>query len=240
MKTFRTSKGTLIQKIAGGRSNVFLVKASREIFLIDTGPAFMRNQLLKRLQKAGIESIDYLILTHTHFDHAANASIIKERAGAKVIVHANEAAYLLSGDSPIPHGSNLFTSWLIKDFGKMVQKQVIYPSCQADILVNNEFTFSDHGSDIRIIHTPGHSSGSMCIIIDNEIALAGDTLVGTIPGRCFPPFLDDIPELIHSWQELLKTECAIFLPSHGSEVKREVVEKKLAKEIALQNSFAAR
>jgi glyoxylase-like metal-dependent hydrolase (beta-lactamase superfamily II) len=236
MKTFHTSKGTLIMKIAGGRSNIFLVKTGQEVFLIDTGPAFMRNQLLKRLHKAGINSIDYLILTHTHFDHAANAFAIKKQFGAKVIVHASEAEYLMSGDSPVPAGAVWFTSMLIQWFGKMVQKLVIYPPCQADILVNDELSFSDNESAIRIIHTPGHSSGSMCIIIDNEITLAGDTLIGTIPGRCFPPFVDDIPELYQSWQKLLKTECTIFLPSHGSEVRRSIVAKKLAKASTAQPS----
>ena len=237
MKTYRTSKGTIILKIAGGRSNVFLVKTNHENFLIDTGPAFMRNQLIKRLRNTGVKSIDFLILTHTHFDHAANASSIKALFGAKVIVHAKEAAYLMSGDSPIPSGSNLFTSFLINSFGKMVQKQVIYKSCQPDILVDDEYSFPEKGTVIKIIHTPGHTSGSMIITIDNEIALAGDTLIGTFPGRCFPPFVDDVPELYQSWKKLLDTGCSLFLPSHGSEVKRKTVEKALTKTSAIPKSL---
>lgn len=235
MKTYRTSKGTIILKIAGGRSNVFLVKTNHENFLIDTGPAFMHNQLIKRLRNAGVKSIDFLILTHTHFDHAANASSIKALFDAKVLVHSKEAAYLLSGDSPLPAGSNLFTSFLINNFGKIVQKRVIYKSCQPDILVDENYSFPDKGSIIKIIHTPGHSSGSMCIILDNEIALVGDTLIGTLPGRCFPPFVDDVPELYQSWKKLLKTGCTIFLPSHGSEVKREIAEKVCLKHTQLNS-----
>ena len=82
------------------------------------------------------------------------------------------------------------------------------------------------GFPIQIIPTPGHSKGSISIIVDKEIALVGDTLFGVFRNSVFPPFADDVKEMVKSWGLLLDTRCCIFLPGHGSEIKRELLQKK--------------
>lgn len=215
--------------LAGGRSNVFMVSGKNINILVDTGPAYKCKGLFNKLNKLSINSIDYLLLTHTHFDHAANAQKIKDKFGLKVIVHEKEADYLLSGDSPVPAGTNALTSWLSGTFGKWVEKMVRYNSCKADIVVNNEFDLSDTGINARIIHTPGHSAGSLSLIVDNQIALVGDTLFGVYPRSCYPPFADCDPDLLKSWEKLLETECKLFLPSHGRSRTRKQIEVELSK-----------
>jgi hypothetical protein len=66
--------------------------------------------------------------------------------------------------------------------------------------------------------------GSISLIIDDEIAAVGDAMVGTLPGKIYPPFADDVPELIRSWEILLNTGCGTFLPAHGSAKRRQLVE----------------
>lgn len=229
MKQLKTTSGTEIRLLAGGRSNVFLVSNNQIKILVDTGPAFSGKHLLKKLEKLSISSIDYLLLTHTHFDHAANAQKLRAKFGLKVIVHEAESDYLLSGNSPVPAGTNAFTSWLAGTFGNWTEKKVRYQSCEADITIKKESDFSFPGIEAGVIHTPGHSPGSVCLVVDNEIALAGDTLIGAFPGRCFPPFADDVPELMKSWEKLLKTDCRLFLPSHGNARTRQVLKKELIK-----------
>jgi glyoxylase-like metal-dependent hydrolase (beta-lactamase superfamily II) len=205
--------GTRIVKVLGGRSNVFLISCDQQNILIDTGPGFMSKRLLQRLEKLKITKIDYLILTHSHFDHAANASLIKEKFGARIVIHQSEAEYLVSGDSPMPAGTNAFSAWLVRNFSQKLVNIVRYKSCQADILVNDSLNLSSTG--INIVNTPGHTIGSLSIIVDQEIALVGDTLFGIFPGSCFPPFADDVTDLLKSWEDLIKSGCGLFLPSHG-------------------------
>lgn len=230
-RQWATSAGTKVQMISGGRSNIFLVSDSRINILIDTGPAFMGRSLLRKLRRMHIGSIDFLVLTHTHFDHAANAYLIKDKCNAAIVVHQSEADYLLSGDSPVPAGTNAFTAWLVRNFGKTTESFVKYHSCNSDITVKEELDLSYSGINARIIHTPGHSSGSVSLVVDSEIALVGDTLFGTYPGSCFPPFADDEQELLKSWRKLLNTGCRIFLPSHGRARTREMLERKLAERL---------
>jgi glyoxylase-like metal-dependent hydrolase (beta-lactamase superfamily II) len=65
----------------------------------------------------------------------------------------------------------------------------------------------------------------MSVIVGDEIAIVGDTMVGTFPGKIFPPFADDVEGVVQSWGKLLETGCRLFLPAHGSGNSRELVEK---------------
>jgi glyoxylase-like metal-dependent hydrolase (beta-lactamase superfamily II) len=225
VKNIITKSGVSITKMLGGRSNVFLIKAGDMVLLVDTSPALFKKQLLNSIRNKNIHSIDYLILTHTHFDHAGNAAIIKEKYAAKVIVHRNEAEYLLTGNSPVPAGTNSFTKWLVKHPGALAAKYYTYKGCKADMLVSDVIEMPVKNAQIKIIHTPGHSAGSVSVIIDEEIALVGDTLFGTYPGSCFPPFADDVPQLIRSWGILLDTGCKYFYPAHGGVIHRSLLEE---------------
>jgi hydroxyacylglutathione hydrolase len=229
MKQWICSSGCRIFKITGGRSNVFLVSNDKVNILIDTGPAFMGRSLIRRLNRVLKGPLDFLLLTHTHFDHAANTFLVKEQFNPKIIVNKAEADFLLTGDSPVPAGTNIFTRFLVNRFGRFTQRIVRYHSCKTDIIIGDHYDLSRSGIEAYIMHTPGHSAGSVSLIIENEIAIVGDTLFGTYPGSCFPPFADDVEELMKSWELLLNTGCRLFLPSHGTSIKRSKLEFKFRK-----------
>ena len=88
-------KGYTISQIMSGRSNVFFIESGEKYFLIDTSTSSNWEKLNSTLKSMGISKIDYLILTHTHHDHAANAKRIKDNYNASVIVHQNEAVHLI-------------------------------------------------------------------------------------------------------------------------------------------------
>lgn len=101
--------------------------------------------------------------------------------------------------------------------------------CQPDFLVDSVFRFDDNGLNAYLLHTPGHTVGSMSLIVDDEIALVGDAMFGIFPNSIFPPFADDVKNLVNSWGKLLATGCKIFLPAHGSGSERRLVKKSIVK-----------
>ena len=185
----------------------------------------MCRKLEKRLEMLMISRIDYLILTHTHFDHAANASTIREKYKAKVIVHKNEGSCLTSGNSLMLDGTNIFTRTMVWLIAKRVSSLLRCKPCQYDLLVDSSLDLMESGFNAYIIHTPGHSAGSMSIVVDDELAIVGDAMFGVFPWSVFPPFANDVKQLINSWGKLLETSCILFLPSHGSGNTRLMVKK---------------
>jgi glyoxylase-like metal-dependent hydrolase (beta-lactamase superfamily II) len=216
MKVWKTKGGSSIIRVLSGRSNVFLFSDKGKNILIDTGTNSGWKKLNSRLVRLGITKLDFLILTHTHFDHAENAGKLRKDFGAKVIVNKEEVLYLETGNNSLPDGTNFFTHFLVKILAPALSYKLRYEPCKADIIVEKELDLNANGINCYIIHTPGHSPGSQSIIIDNEIALVGDAMFGVFPGSVFPPFADNADIMINSWKRLLETGCSLFLPSHGT------------------------
>ncbi len=227
MKSWTTINGIKIIRVLAGRSNVFLVSGNAIRILIDTSPSWQWLRLSKRLESLNIKHIDYLILTHTHFDHAGNASRIRDHYKARVVVHRAEAALLETGSQNIPDGTSSFTRFMVRQVPGWVSEKLRIEPCPVDLIVEERLDLNPKGLDALIIHTPGHSKGSVSIVIDNEIALVGDAMVGRAPVSVFPPFAEDGREVLRSWRLLLDTGCRLFLPSHGYGNSRDLVEKYL-------------
>jgi glyoxylase-like metal-dependent hydrolase (beta-lactamase superfamily II) len=228
MQTWQTKNGYRVIRVLGGSSNVFLTTNGTFNILIDTSPRNRFAKLQRNLEKLGVDTIDYLILTHSHYDHAQNASRIKRRYNARVVVHCTEAHYLESGTNTIPRGTNPFTRFLVSRFGKWFAKMQQYEPCGVDIAVDSPFDLRNTGISVYTLHTPGHSPGSMSVIVDDEIAFVGDALFGVFRGSVSPPFADDVGLMVRSWGRLLETPCSIFLPAHGNQRGREVLLRKYA------------
>ena len=225
MKKWTTKSGYRIFLVLSGRSNVFLLTNGKINVLVDTSISRLCEKLQKRLGSLGIKTVDYLVLTHTHFDHAANAKSIKEKFGSVVIVQREEAGYLSSGDNILPRGTTFLTRPLARLFGKKLVSRFRYESCNPDVLIDEVYDLGDMGFKACLIHTPGHTRGSMSLIVDDEIALVGDTLFGVVKGSVFPPYAEDEKLMIKSWEKLLQTNCFLFIPSHGTANGRDLVER---------------
>lgn len=219
---------TKIILILNGRSNVYLIKSKNESAIVDMGNGKKNQKLINYLEKDKTHKVKYIVLTHTHFDHAGGAFALKNRLNAKTVVNANEANNLEKGFTPIPRGTNPFTE-VIFFVGSKLKKLGKYPPCAADIIVKNAQSIKLGNAHCQLISTPGHSAGSMSIVVDNEIALVGDTLFSKIPGTITPPFADDKQQMLSSWQGLLNTGCSLFLPGHGRAISRDRFSKYLKK-----------
>jgi hydroxyacylglutathione hydrolase len=229
MRHWNTKSGYKIIQILGGRSNVFLLTNGTKYILVDTGPAFMWNVLKYRLKILNINKVDYLILTHAHFDHAANSKKIKDNFNSGVIIHSLESENLKCGNNPMTDGTNLLSRLIVKGLNKPFAKFLDFKPCESDYLVDSLFDLNILGFNAYILPTPGHTTGSVSIIIDEEIALVGDAMFGIFRNSIFPPFALDTGEMIKSWDKLLKTNCRIFIPSHGSANSRMLVENNYNK-----------
>lgn len=114
-----------------------------------------------------LKKVKYILLTHGHFDHVWEVKIAKEKTGAQIVI-SREDAGCLNDD---PHN-------LCHEAGIEMNK------CEADILVGEGDTLYLGDEEIKVLHTPGHSLGSVCYLIESsKILISGDTLFCRTCGR---------------------------------------------------------
>lgn len=224
-----TPGGTEISKLTPARCNIFLASMNCRSILIDTGISFDRSRIEHALERRGIVP-EAVILTHTHFDHAGNAAWLAREYGAQIIVQEAESKELANGDMPIPSGTYSFTRGLVS-IGRKMGPVFKFEPCKPDHVFTDTFDLNRYGINGHVIHTPGHSPGGATIVIDDKVAIAGDLIIGTMPGSPFPPFADDVEELLRSWKLILDTGCQIFLPGHGKPVSRDILIKEFENRI---------
>jgi glyoxylase-like metal-dependent hydrolase (beta-lactamase superfamily II) len=121
----------------------------------------------------------HILITHGHFDHIMGVSGLKTDLGAEVIIHSADAAALYDDNV------SLACAMGIKLDG-----------CRADILTEDGTEITAAGLRFRVIHTPGHSKGSVCYQVKSERTLfSGDTLFRLSAGRSDLPGAD--PSLLY-------------------------------------------
>jgi hydroxyacylglutathione hydrolase len=225
--------GTAIHEIHLGFDTAYILKDKGTI-MIDSGEPKKEKHFLKALKSLSIapEEIKLIVLTHGHWDHIGSASEIKKLTGAKIAMHKNDKHLLEDASNPkMPPGvttwgkvtSNMLT-WLLMPF-------VHINSDSVDIVLDDSaFSLEKFGIPGIIVHTPGHSSGSVSVLLESGEAFVGDAAMNKIPLRRtpgLPVFADDWPTLIASWKMLSKKAIKTIYPAHGNSFSFEIMKEEL-------------
>jgi hydroxyacylglutathione hydrolase len=147
-----------IRQMEVGRFAVFAYllgsEASGEALVID--PAGDEESIAREAERNGLV-IKYIVNTHSHVDHVMGNGKMKSLTGAQIIIHEGDASDL--GDQP-RHVMNMFGA---------------EASPPADLTVRDNDLITIGDISLQVLHTPGHSAGSMCLHT-NGLVFTGDTL----------------------------------------------------------------
>lgn len=220
-----------ILTIPAGNSNIYLIKNGKESLLVDAGPPKKGKSILKRMRSYGFnpEDIALIVITHCHYDHVGSLEYLKQKSGAKVLVHENEAENLRYGYLALPDGTNTITRflvWMGRTFFSSVGK---YNPVEPDILISKRYELEIEGLDAFVIPTPGHTKGSVTLILENTVAFVGDAAFNIVGTGVYPPFANDPNKLMESWESLLQTHVKYIYPGHGKMFKIEKLSKSYGK-----------
>ncbi len=127
-------------------------------------PGYAGEMLLQRCRELGL-TVQYILNTHGHIDHILENGLIKQETGARIVIHPADASMLTN---PHHNLSAYFT------------EAIVTPP--ADLFFEEGRTFRLGELDFQVLHTPGHSPGSVCLVHD-PIAIVGDVLFHDSVGR---------------------------------------------------------
>lgn len=196
------SVGVLTEKVTSLETNCYTVFQNNVGFVIDPGAE--ADVIYNKAVEKGIK-IEAILLTHGHFDHVGAVSDLQKLTGAKIYISNNDAEL-----------ANSFKNLSFALGGVMTK-------FTADVLVK-EGEYEVAGMSVRVIETPGHTSGGVCYLTDGKL-FSGDTLFCLSYGRTdFPT--GDFESLKTSIIGKLFTldDCDVY-PGHGETTRLEYEKK---------------
>lgn len=135
---------------------IYLIRFNGKSALVDAGCGNNTDRLYDNISECGVDpkSIEYLLITHCHYDHTGGAAAILTQIDCKTVAHKLDAQYLENGNNTVTAAS-----WYGATLTPFPVDQKISQK-QTDILLGNR--------RITAIHTPGHSPGSMVFFTESD------------------------------------------------------------------------
>lgn len=188
-----------ITKIIGGPlpTNCYLLTDEETGATAVIDPGFESEELSEAVQNNG--NVQAILLTHGHFDHISGVQKIQKFTGAKIYLYSDEILFVK--DDTL----NLASAF----FGSEV------PPFRVDVPLNDNDTIQLGNLSIRVLHTPGHTVGGCCFIVE-DVIFSGDTLMKLSCGRTDCP-TGSYSQILDSLRKLsgLKGNFHVY-PGHGS------------------------
>ncbi len=201
-------------------SNIFIVASQGELVMIDTGTGIFYEELKEQLKKDGlsIKDIAKVVLTHVHVDHSGGLAKITEESSPEVLVFHKEADSVENG--------GLLT--LADEFG------IPFTPVKVHVQLKEGDIIEVGSLSLKVISTPGHTAGSICLYEPREKMLfSGDTVfTGGSFGRVdFPT--GNPQQLVSSLRRLSKLDVTYLFPGH-----LDIATGKGSEQIALSLKYA--
>lgn len=153
-------------------ANTYVIETEMGLLIIDPTDSKAFWQLLDEKTTKTVN----VILTHEHFDHINGLNRLRERGVCTVYAHERCSENI---GSPGRNLSNI--AEVIAQFGGILipkgKKVPLYVCEPADAVFEGSLEFDWYGNKVQLFHTPGHSAGSICILLNGKILFSGDTIM---------------------------------------------------------------
>ncbi len=199
--------------------------------LVDTGSAGEEERILRGMRRFNLEPerLALLLHTHGHTDHAGSTLALKQRLRLPAAVHTADAPKMRAGDSgpliPLRFSGRILSLFLDPRF----------PAVEPDLLIEEGYSLVEFGLPATVLHTPGHTPGSISILFEDGRAIAGDLMMGGSLGGAIHPldpgyhyFAEDLTELRSSIRKLLDRGAKTIYLGHGGPLEATCVRERFA------------
>lgn len=210
-----------ILRINLGMVNAYLLRAGKRFILIDTGMPMQWRKLEAELLRTGAlpGKLALVVITHGDIDHAGNCAKLQKHYRVQIAIHPGDREQVELGEQLIRTpgtlvGRVLRGMWKI---AAVFRKRGAFPAVETftpDILLSDGQSLAEYGSDARILHTPGHTKGSIVLLTGDGQLFAGDTISNTF-GSHAAPYIQDRRELRESIDKIKRLEPHTVYPGHG-------------------------
>ena len=195
---------------------------SKNAVLIDPGDE--ANKIIDDIKKNNL-NLKYIILTHAHADHIGAVPYIVNEFKCRILVHENDYNMLFDNDK----NCSCMLQNMKVDFSSIKEENIIK--------ISDDYNLELGEMQFHIIHTPGHTSGSICIeLMDSKILFTGDTIFCNCYGRCdlYSSSIEDMKISLEKIFEAFSNDTIIY-PGHNNGSNLKEAKKRIKMLMAFRN-----
>jgi hydroxyacylglutathione hydrolase len=203
-------------------SNAYLLVGDHRPVLIDTGSSGDARAIRAACTAVGVEIRDLALILHTHVhsDHFGNTADLAATAKCPVSYHPNDCVLAEQAHNGRLQGVGVRGRILSR-----LLSNLPFQSCRVDIAASEGLRLDEFGVPATVLHTPGHTAGSISVLMDGGDAIVGDILMGGYAGGAVLPsrpnfhyFADDLPLAMDSLDRVLRVSSGRLFVGHGGPV----------------------
>jgi hydroxyacylglutathione hydrolase len=211
------------QVINLGFVNAFLIPAGDGYVLIDTGMDSQWDLLEKELLKVGClpDKLKLVVITHGDMDHTGNCAKLQKKYQAKIAMHPGDRAMAETG-ARLVRKARSFKGKFFMSLHRLTRAKTNFDTFTPDLLIADGQDLKGYGLAARILHTPGHTQGSIAVLTDQGGLFPGDTLSNSNKPD-IGPFIQDDRELRNSLAKLKGLNARTVYPGHGKPFRFEAL-----------------
>jgi len=196
-----------------GFVNAYLLQAGDGFILVDTGISDVWTKLESELLSRGAlpERLKLVILTHGDMDHAGNCKKLQQKYGVNIAIHEGDYDMVSTG-KPRRRSANTLTGRIMTWMASKISDAS--SSFEPNLYLKDGQSLQEFGLDATVIHTPGHTKGSLVILTSEGDLIVGDTLSNRRKPKTADLFEDE-SELKTSLSKLRGLNGRTVYPGHG-------------------------
>lgn len=161
-----------ITTIACGNANAYLVRGPGGAILIDTGTERFQKKVL---DACGTDNVKLILLTHGHVDHCQNAAFLAEKLGCPAGIGAGDIPLLRDGRTRRVYGRGLIGTVYAMASNQIIEHQK-FTSITPAVVLEEGMPLSPYGVEGKIVALPGHTAGSVGVLLDSGEFFVGDAM----------------------------------------------------------------
>jgi len=197
---------------------MYFIRQSVGWILVDAGRKSKRKLLIRFMMEHKINPCDihFIFITHVHYDHVGNLKWLQQWTKAKIIVHKDAVENLEMGWMDNLKASTILAKLLLR-MGNLFAKSIRFDGVKSDMIISYDSNLSEYGFSAKILHTPGHTTGSISLVVDDRYAFVGDLCFNLpLSKHVVPPLYQDYKAVYDSWEKLNAVGVTEFYPGHGN------------------------
>jgi glyoxylase-like metal-dependent hydrolase (beta-lactamase superfamily II) len=198
---------------------VYLLRGAGGYVLVDTGFPGNTRLILKRIAARGVklQQLRLILISHGHIDHLCCARELRETLQVPIAIHAADAAVPVTGKMARLQGATWLGHLTVPfcNLGWIPTKYRFRPDI---VFAAADMSLAEYGVEGKLLHTPGHTPGSVSILMPDGAIYAGDAILPWFPFLRRPSYslyTTDRETMVASAHKILDSGAQMIYCGHG-------------------------